>query len=263
MIQVRHTIIRVLGTCLVGACFDEKQQHVSDSEASPRTQNAAVSADVFSLLRKTHLLRARIRRSIAYAFVYTIASGLCSSLASSVSELYIWTTFSEVATAVLLERIHYRWTNSIVGRSTKTMRGYSSRELLLPTIMYALARKLVAEGPAAIATLFVVESTTSTDAVAARDIAVLASAFALRFFVLYPAWASLICHETRRTSRLTDNLGDQSHSYIGVLRRCYQELLLRISALHLQAAGIMIGIETVTYIVSHFLLHTPINTISV
>jgi hypothetical protein len=126
--------------------------------------------------------------------------------------------------------------------------------------MYAIARKIVAELPAAIGTLFIAEDGASMDAVATRDIAVLASAFSLRFFVLYPAWASLICLETRRTSRSTDSLRDQNHSYIHVLKTCYEKVLLRLSALHLQAAAFMIGVETVTSIVGHFLLHTPAVT---
>jgi hypothetical protein len=171
--------------------------------------------------------------------------------------------FAEVATAILLERIHCQWTNAIVGRSTLTVHGYSWRELLLPTIGYALARKVVAELPNAIGTLFVAEGITSTDSVAARDIAVLAAAFSLRFFILYLTWASLIAFETHRMSRSTETSRNQHSSYTHVLRTCYQKVLLRLSALHLQAAGIMIIIETITYIVGHSLLHTPSTTTSV
>lgn len=165
--------------------------------------------------------------------------------------------FAEVATAVLLGRIHYRWTNSVAGRTSHVKNTYSWRELLLPTVGYALARKVIAEVPTAIGTLFVAEGTISTDAVAARDVAVLASAFLLRFLVLYPAWASLIAFETRRANRSTETSRNQHPSYIHDLKACYQKVLLRSSALHLQAAGIMTIIETVTYIVGHSLLHTP------
>ena len=213
-------------------------------------------------MRRTRLLRARIRRSIAYAFAYTIASGLCSSIATSISESYIWKTCAELARAVLLERIHFRWTNSIAGQKPHAAYVYSWRGLLLPTIVYALARKVVAELPAAIGARLVGENSTSTDAIATRDVAVLASAFMLRFLVLYPAWASLIALETRRTSRPTHLSRDQDLSYSHVLRLCYQKVLLRLAALHLQAAGIMIGVETVTYIVVRILLHTPKTSIS-
>lgn len=158
---------------------------------------------------------------------------------------------------MLLERIHYRWTNSVVGQTSQATCVYHWRKLLSPTIGYALARKVVAEVPAAIGSQFVAESSTSMDGVAARDIAVLASAFLLRFLVLYPAWASLIAFETRRANRSTETSRNQHPSYIHDLKACYQKVLLRLSALHLQAAGIMIIIETVTYIVGHSLLHTP------
>lgn len=126
---------------------------------------------------------------------------------------------------------------------------------MLPTIVCALARKFVTELPAAIGSRFVAEGITSTHTVAARDVVVLFTAFALRFFVLYPTWASLVAFETRRTSRSTDSLGDQSPSYGHVLKPCYQKVLFRLSGLHLQAAGIMISIETVTCTVAFHLLH--------
>lgn len=180
-------------------------------------------ANVFSLLRRTRLLRARVRRSIAYAFVYSIASSLCNFVASSISISYIWIALAELATAVLLERIHFRWTNSIVGRTSHGTRAYSWRELLWPTLCHALARKVVTELPTAIGSRFVVEGIASMDSIATRDVVVLATAFALRFFVLYPAWASLIAFETRRSSRSVDASSDLDHSYIHVLKLCYQK----------------------------------------
>lgn len=188
-------------------------------------------------------------------------SGLCNSIASALSESYVWLTLAELATAVLLERIHFRWTNSIVGRTSHAAHTYHWRKLGLPTIIYALARKVVAELPATIGSRFIAEGEVSTDAVAARDIVVLASAFALRFFLLYPAWASLTAFEIRCTSRSTDSLRDQSSSYVHVVWLCYQRALVRISWLHIQAAGIMISIETVTYTVTLFLLHVNSSSI--
>lgn len=178
-------------------------------------------------------------------------------MVSSVSDSYVWLTLAELATAVLLERIHFRWTKSIVGWTSHGIRAYHWRALALPMMVYALARKIVAELPAAIGSQFVAEGVTSTDAIATRDILVLASAFALRFFILYPAWASLIAFETRRVSRSVGNSSDQDHSYIHLLRLCYVRVLVRLSGLHLQAAGIMIGIETISYIVASFLLRKP------
>jgi hypothetical protein len=166
------------------------------------------------------------------------------------------TAIAELVTAVQLERVHYRWTNSIIGRTTQTTHVYHIRDLLLPTMLFALAQKIVAELPTAIGTIFIAEGSPSTEAVAIRDIAVLASAFTLRFFVLYPAWASLICFETHGTNISTNRQGDQDKSYIHVLKTSYEKVLLRLSALHLQVAALMIGVETVTYIVGHFLLHT-------
>lgn len=93
-------------------------------------------------------------------------------------------------------------------------------------MVYALARKIVAELPAAIGSQFVAEGVTSTDAIATRDILVLASAFALRFFILYPAWASLIAFEARRVSRSVGNSSDRDHSYIHLLRLCYVRVLV-------------------------------------
>ena len=140
-IQIRHTIIRVLGTCLVVACLEDTQPHTSDSEAPRRDEEASLSANVFSLLRRTKLLRARVRRSVTYAFAYSITSGLCNFLASSISGSYIWRAFTEVVTAVLLERVHHGWTNSFIGRTSQAANAYRWRELVLPTMLYALARK--------------------------------------------------------------------------------------------------------------------------
>jgi len=239
------------------------QQQVSDSETTLNRDEATPSASVVSLLRRTKLLRARVRRSISYAFAYSIASGLCSTLASSISESYIWSASAEIATAILLERIHFRWTHSVLGRTTNATSTYPWRQLLLPTLAYALARKVVTGIPATIGAWFVAEGITPTEAVATRDIVVLASAFMLRFFVLYPAWGALIAFETRRTNPTSDTLRKDNNSYGHVHKLCYQRVLLRLAGLHLQAAGIMIGIETGTYIIFHFLLHTPTGSASV
>lgn len=108
-----------------------------------RREEVTPSASVLALLRKTKLPSARVRRSVTRAFVYSIAPGFCNSVASSISNSYIWIVSAELATAALRERIHFRCTNSIVGRTSHATRAYHWRELLLPTIVYALARKMV------------------------------------------------------------------------------------------------------------------------
>lgn len=220
-----------------------------------------MSSSVFSLLQRTKLLRARVRRSITYAFAYSIVSGLCSSLASSISTSYLWLAFAKITAVVLLERIHLRWTHSILSRTprTKSALGWS---LVLPAAIYAVAQKIVAHLPIAIGAQFAAEGTTTTNAVANRDIVVLASAFTLRFFVLYPAWASLISFETRHISSTPDDAGDLNlaGTYSRTLKLCYQKVLLRLAGLHLQAAAIMISIEMAMYMVLHFLLQTPITS---
>jgi hypothetical protein len=160
---------------------------------------------------------------------------------------------------VLLERIHIRWTLSIISRTPRAV-SYDWRSLLLPATCYALAQKTVAEVPALIGSHFAAPggSVSAADTVAARDVVVLISAFTLRFFVLYPAWASLIAFETRQISQKLDhNSASEKDTYSHVLRLCYQNVLLRLASLHLQAAGLMIGIEMGVYVVSHFMLHTP------
>jgi hypothetical protein len=259
--QVRHTLIRVLGTCLVISYLEPKQPSTtgSDSESAVPSTKATPSTSVFSLLRRTKLLRSRIRRSISYALLYSLASGLCNWLASSISDSYLWLAFAEIVTVVLLERLHIRWTHSILSRAPREL-AYNWRSLLLPTVIYALTQKLVAEAPALIGTQFAGtgDATSSVDTVAARDVAVLISAFTLRFSVLYPAWASLIAFETRQMSLSDITKGQQqSYAYGHVLKLCYRKVLLRLASLHLQAAGLMIGIELGVYVVLHFLLRVP------
>jgi hypothetical protein len=236
--------------------MDGKQQHVSDAEASQRDE-AGPPTTVFTLLRRTKRVRVRVRRSLAYAFVYSVASGTCSALVSSVSGSYLWLAFAEIVTAVLLERIHFRWTRSIVGHTPRTTNCFPWRELLVPSMVYAVARKIVADLPATVGTWFATEGVSPTEMVATRDIAVLASAFVLRFLVLYPTWSAVISFETRSKSRPAQISRDEDHSYRHVLKLCYQKVLLRLARLHLQAAGIMIGIELGTYIIFHFLLQIP------
>lgn len=217
-----------------------------------------MSSSVFSLLQRTKLLRGRVRRSITYAFAYSIASGLCNRLASAISSSYLWLALIEIATVVVLERIHLRWTHSILSRTPRAKHalGWS---LLLPAATYAVAQKIVADLPIAIGAQFAAEGTTTTENIASRDIVVLASAFTLRFFVLYPAWASLITFETRPALPASEDAKDLNlaGNYSRTLKLCYQEVLLRLAGLHLQAAAIMIGIEMGMYMVLHFLLQTP------
>jgi hypothetical protein len=160
---------------------------------------------------------------------------------------------------VLLERIHIRWTLSILSRTPRAV-SYDWRSLLLPATIYAVAQKLVAEVPALIGSHFAATggSVSAADKAATRDVAVLISAFTLRFLVLYPAWASLIAFEGTQIWRKVDNNPDnQKDTYSHVLKLCYRKVLLRLAALHLQAAGLMIGIELGVNMVSHFLLHVP------
>jgi len=236
--------------------MNRKQQHADEPEA-PQRDEAGPPTNVFSLLRRTKLLGAEVRRSIAYAFVYSVASGICSALVSSISKSYLWLASAEIATAVLLERIHFRWTRSILGHTPRTAKSFPWGELLLPSTVYAVARKIVADLPATVGTWFATEGISLTDMVATRDIAVLASAFVLRFFVLYPTWSALISFETWPSSRPTETSKEEHYSYCHILKLCYQKVLLRLIGLHLQAAGIMIGIEFGTYILYYFLLHIP------
>jgi hypothetical protein len=174
-----------------------------------------------------------------------------------ISTSYLWLAFAEISTVVFLERVHLKWTLSI---ASKTPRAVSSdwRSLWLPAMCYGVARKLVAEVPELIGSWFVgTGDVTSADTIATRDVAVLISAFTLRFFILYPAWASLISFETRQITQKADNPGQRDHTHGHVLKLCYRKVLLRLASLHLQAAGIMIGIELGVYVVLHFLLHVP------
>lgn len=219
-----------------------------------------MASSVLTLLRKTSLLRTRVRRSIIYALIYSIASGCCSTLASSISGSYIWLTLAEVATVVLLERLHLQWTNAIAMRTLQTTAASSPswRTLLQPTILYALAQKITVQLPTTVGRRFASDGISATNTVATRDIVVLSMALALRFFVLYPAWASLLFFETRRKAK--DSPTAIGGTFIHVLKMCYRRVLLRLSTLHLQAAGIMIVIELGTYVLFHSLLSIPLDS---
>jgi hypothetical protein len=86
--------------------------------------------------------------------------------------------------------------------------------------------------------------------------------FALRFFVLYPAWASLICYETGLTKRVAQRSGPRTvkqslYFYLDTARTCYRRVLLRLAGLHLQAAGILISMEALLYVVFSTLFMAP------
>lgn len=240
-------------------CFENARQDASDPEQPQSRNESAMASSVLTLLRKTSLLRTRVRRSIIYALIYSIASGCCSTLASSISGSYIWLTLVEVATTVLLERLHLQWTNAIAIRTSRTTAAsyLSWRTLLYPTILYALAQKIAVQLPITVGRRLDSDGVSAIDTVATRDIAVLSMALALRFFVLYPAWASLIFFETRRKAK--DSPAAAADTSFHVLKMCYQRVLLRLSGLHLQAAGIMIVIELGTYILFRSLLSIPLD----
>jgi hypothetical protein len=145
-----------------------------------------MSTSVFTLLRRTKFLRIRIRRSIVYAFMYSFASGFCHLLHSWTSASCIWLAFAEVATVVLVERIHLRWSHSIVLRTprTKSALAYPWRSLLLPTMLHVVAQKLVAEVPDFLESRFASNESSLMGTLAARDVIILASASTLSFLVL-------------------------------------------------------------------------------
>jgi hypothetical protein len=135
---------------------------------------------------------------------------------------------------------------------------------MLPTLAYAVAQKLTTELPLAIGYGSSESLDTPADALATRGMAGLALAFALRFFVLYPAWASLICHETGLAKRVAHRLGPRTvkqdlDCYRNTTRMCYQKVFLRLAGLHLQTAGILISIEAVLYVVFSTLFTGPIE----
>lgn len=130
----------------------------------------------------------------------------------------------------------------------------------MPALAYTVVHKLVTDLPAALGLgIAGVETETSVNVLAARDVAALALPLALRFGLLYPAWACLICYESDE-SPLAQIGGRESRaihesvSCIRMLYMCYQKLLLRLAILHLQAAGIMVIVESLTYMVAIALL---------
>lgn len=214
------------------------------------------STNLVELLRRLSFRRSKILRSLACAVAYSILSSFGISLASNISSSHIWLTCAEIITSLLLEGLHLRWTQAISSKanSTKGPFAYPWRRLLLPTLAYAVAQKATAELPS----LFSPGSSGSVDApsdgIAVRSMAGLILAFALRFFMLYPAWASLICFETsfmKRSTQDTEVRTVKQHlcRYRDTARMCYQRVLLRLAGLHLQAAGILISIEAVLYVV--------------
>ena len=178
----------------------------------------------------------------------------------------MWLACAEIVTSLLLEGLHLRWTLALASKTSpaRGMFSYPWRDLMLPTLAYAVAQKLTTELPLAIGYGSSESLDTPADALATRGMAGLALAFALRFFVLYPAWASLICHETGLAKRVAHSLGPRTvkqdfDCYRNTTRMCYQKVLLRLAGLHLQTAGILISIEAVLYVVFSTLFTGPIE----
>jgi hypothetical protein len=210
--------------------------------------------------------KSKILRSLAYAAAYSVISSFCVSLASHISSTYIWLAITEIITSLLLEGLHLRWTLALASKPSpaRGMFSYPWRDLMLPTLAYAVAQKLTTELPLAIGYGSSESLDTPADALATRGMAGLALAFALRFFVLYPAWASLICHETGLAKRVAHRPGPRTvkqdfDCYRNTTRMCYQRVLLRLAGLHLQTAGILISIEAVLYVVFSTLFTGPIE----
>jgi hypothetical protein len=225
-----------------------------------------VRTNLLSLLRRLTFRKSKILRSLTYAAAYSIISSICVSLASNISSTYIWLAYVEIATSLLLEGLHLRWTLAIASKTSpaKGIFLYPWRGLLLPALAYAVAQKLTTELPSVISARSSDPLHVPADALATRGMAGLILAFALRFFVLYPAWASLVCYEIGLTKRAAQRSGPRTLEqnlccYWDTTRMCYQRVLLRLAGLHLQAAGILISIEAVAYLVFSTLFTGPVD----
>jgi hypothetical protein len=261
-IQARHVIVRILGTSLTVACVDSTQNTTTDDA----NVVLGVRTNLVSLLRRLTFRKSKILRSLAYAAAYSVVSSICVSLASNISSNYVWLACAEIVTSLLLEGLHLRWTLAIASKTSpaRVMFSYPWRDLLLPALAYAVAQKLTTELPLAIRYGSSDSFDTPADALAIRSMAGLILAFTLRFFVLYPAWASLICYETGLTKRAAHRSGPRTlkqnlYCYWDTTRMCYQRVLLRLAGLHLQAAGILISIEAVAYLVFSALFTGPVE----
>jgi len=221
-----------------------------------------IRTNLIALIRRLSFRRSKILRSLAYAAAYSSLSSLSNSLASTISSAHTWLACTDITTSILLEGLHSQWTQAIIVPKTTPTKGiltYPWRgNLFLPTAVYALARKATTELP-----LLISPGSTDpdfnapADAVAIKSMARLMLAFALRFFVLYPVWASLICFETAgcnersaqdtTTEVRTITIKQDFRRYWKTARLCYQRVVLRLAGLHLQAAGVLISIEAVVY----------------
>lgn len=211
----------------------------------------AVRTNLIASLRRSTFRRTKILRSLAYAVAYSIVSSCFTSVISSISSSYIWLSFAQITTSLLLEGLHLRWTQAIVSKTSPAKRifAYPWQKLLLPALVHAVAQKATMEIPLSIGTG---SSDALYDTIAIRSMAGLALAFALRFFVLYPAWASLICFENgiaKRAARIEAcNIKQHLLCYWDTTRMCYKRVLLRLAGLHLQVAGILILLEAALYV---------------
>jgi hypothetical protein len=243
----------------VVACIDSTLKATSDEANGV----LAVRTNFLASLRRLTFRRTKILRSLAYAAAYSVISSVCISLICSISSSYIWVSCAQITTSLLLEGLHMRWTQAITSKTspTKGAFAYPLQELLLPTLAHAVARKVTTELPL-LSSSSSDSSGTPADTIAIRSMAGLILAFALRFFILYPAWASLICYETGLTKRVAQGSGPRTvkqnlYCYLDTARICYRRVLLRLAGLHLQAAGILISMEALLYVVFSTLSMTP------
>jgi hypothetical protein len=243
------------------ACIDDSRKGTADEAIDI----SVVRTNLVALLRRLTFRRSKILRSLAYAAAYSVVSSICVSLAFNISSSYIWLAGVDIITSLLLGGLHLRWTQAIASKTspTKGTFAYPWREFLLPTLAHAVAQKVATELP-----LLINPGSSDPDAlantIAIRSMLGLILAFALRFFLLYPAWASLICYETSWTKRVAQRPGPRTvmqdlHCYWDTVRMCYQRVLIRLAGLHLQAAGILISIEAVSYVVFSTLFTGPVE----
>lgn len=234
----------------MAACIDSRR----DTRDIPNT-SFETTTNVIVLLRHLTFKKSKILRSLLYAALYSFISTCCVSPASTVSSSYLWLACVEVGTALLLEGLHLRWTQTIISRAPPSKKPFAHtwRTLFLPALAHALAPKVVTDVPTVISARLSDPTSTAPDTVAGKQIAALIMAFALRFLVLYPTWARLICFEISLTQAVHDSgkstVFENLYRYWDTLQLCYRTVLLRLAGLRLQAAGILIWIEALLCLV--------------
>lgn len=260
-VQVQHILIRVLGTRLAVAYVRDSRARNDDVDGLMKKELLSVTnPSPLKFLRSMCTGRSRVLRSLLFAVWYSLWSKICIALATFISSARIWLIFAEISTALLLESIHFNWTQIIVFRVPRgrwSLR-YPWRQLFLPTVLHAIANKMVTDTPSMIGSKLLAQGTGSADEVASRDVGVFVLTIALRFVVLYPVWASWVYCEAVQASRLSTASSDlvnikhhnlPNNDLTSILRHCYRRPLLRLVGLHLQAAGVLICIECGVYMV--------------